>query len=140
MNLDRIVDDDTVQITISSNPITFNLSLGEIKKVNLDNDSYYDLKVFLKDMTSYSADIVIALISEEIPEEASEDERIVKGFPKEKNILLIIFYVLIGIGILVLIFVLYLIIKKKKLVINLSIKLKNIRERRRKKREEKRRK
>jgi len=132
LNLDRIIDDDTVQITISSDSITFNLSLGEIKKVNLDNDSYYDLKVFLKDMTSYSANIVIALISEKILEEASEEERVIKSIPKEKNIFLIIFYFLIGIGVLILVFILYLIIKKKKLVINLSIKLKNIRERRRK--------
>ena len=140
IKMNKIIDDKTIEITISSEPITFNLSLSEIKKVNLDNDSYYDLKIFLKDIRGVYADLVVKLISEEIPETASEEEKIIKEIPKEKekNIFLIGFYFLMGFGILIIIFVLYLIIKKKKLVLNFSIKLKDIRERRRKKKLEKR--
>jgi len=138
IKMNKIIDNKTIELMISSEPIIFNLSLSEIKKVNLDEDDYYDLKIFLKDIRGGYADLVVKLISEKIPEEDSEEEKVVKSIPKEKNIFLIIFYFLIGIIILGFIFVLYLIIKKKKLVINFSIKLKNIRERRREKRKEKR--
>jgi len=141
IKMNKIIDNETIELVISSEPIIFNLSLGEIKKVNLDNDSYYDLKFYLEKLTAYSADVIIKLISEEIPEEASEEEKIVKGVPTKdggKDIFLIIFYFLIGLTILGLIFVLYLIIKKKKLILRMPIIIKDIRERRRKKREEKR--
>ena len=65
--------------------ITFNLTINETKKLNLDDDNYYDLQVFLKDISDYKADLVIKSINEEIPadekkeiEEKEDDEKIEK--------------------------------------------------------------
>ena len=56
----------TAKITISSDPQTKTLSIGEGWKVNLGNDSYYDLLVRLDNITSNKANIFIQEIEEEM--------------------------------------------------------------------------
>ncbi len=76
IKLNDIVNKTSV-ITISTEPITFNLTINETKKLNLDDDNYYDLQVFLKDISDYEADLVVKIIHEEIPkeEEVVEEEK-----------------------------------------------------------------
>ena len=65
----------TATITVSSEPQTKTLSVGEEWKVNLDNDSYYDLFVRLDNVSSNRADIFMQEINESIPsgEEVTQD-------------------------------------------------------------------
>lgn len=129
LKLDKIIDDKTVQITISSEPITFNLSLNEVKNINLNNDSYYDLKVYLKGLTSFNADVVVKLISEEIPEDVSEEEKTVGSEVKETKDWGLAMKDLIFLGFLFVIFGIYLILKKKDLSIRMPVVVKNMRKR-----------
>ncbi len=66
-------DNKTVTITISSEPQTKTLSVGEGWKVNLDDDNYYDLLVRLDNVTSIRADVFIREINEEIEFEVIEE-------------------------------------------------------------------
>ena len=56
-----------VILIISSDPITLILKIGETRKVNLDNDEYYDLEVSLNSIKSSKADVSIKSINEKIP-------------------------------------------------------------------------
>ena len=78
IKLDNIIN-KTVIITVSSESITFNLTINETKKLNLDNDTYNDLQIFLKDVSEYEADLVVKSIHEEI----LRKEEIEKGVEKE---------------------------------------------------------
>ncbi len=51
-------------ITISSDPITLNLVVGDTEKVDVDGDGSYDLSVFLKAVSSGRANFVLTSISE----------------------------------------------------------------------------
>ena len=64
IKLDDIIN-KTAIITVSSEPVTFNLTVNETKKLDLDDDNYYDLQIFLKDISDYEADLVVKLIHEE---------------------------------------------------------------------------
>jgi len=76
IKLDKIIN-KTVIITISSEPVTFNLTVNETKKLNLGDDNYYDLQIFLEDVNYYEADLVVKLIHEEIlAEEKRLEEKI----------------------------------------------------------------
>lgn len=61
-------ENKTATITISSDPQTKTLSIGEIWKVNLNNDPYYDVFVRLDGVTATRADIFIKEINESIIE------------------------------------------------------------------------
>lgn len=100
----------TAIVTISSNPITFNLTINETKKINLDNDNYYDLSVFLKNISTYHANLVIKTIHEEIP--AGETGGNTGTETNQENNIEIqtIFYVGIVVGVIA---ILFFIIKKK---------------------------
>lgn len=50
-------------ITISSNPVTFILSVGEHKKINLTNSEYYDLEVLLEGVNNITNRVSITLKS-----------------------------------------------------------------------------
>ena len=64
----------TATVTVSSDPQTKTLLVGESWKVNLDNDSYYDLLVRLDNVTSIRANVFIKNINESIPaEEVNQD-------------------------------------------------------------------
>ncbi len=76
LNIDGIFN-KTVTMTVSSEPQTFNLSIGEIKKINLDNDSYFDLEVSLSNITGFSlwrkANVTIKTIHERVPKTVADD-------------------------------------------------------------------
>ena len=55
-----------VTITISSDPITLDLSTGETKKVDINNDGTYDLSVKLNSIANGKADVTVKKISESI--------------------------------------------------------------------------
>ncbi|MBT4257736.1 S8 family serine peptidase [archaeon] len=61
------VFEKSVEILIQSDPIRFTLNVGDWKKVNLNNDSYYDLYVELLSIVDQKAEIKIKKINEEIP-------------------------------------------------------------------------
>jgi len=77
------ISNNSATITISSLPITLILFLGEEKKVNLNNDIYYDIYVKLNSISDNKANLTIKSIHEEIPagkEEVKKEEAIeVKG-------------------------------------------------------------
>jgi 6-phosphogluconolactonase (cycloisomerase 2 family) len=58
----------TVKIIVSSNPVTFNLSVNDIKKLDLDRDDSYDLQILLEDISDDEARIFIKEINEKIKE------------------------------------------------------------------------
>lgn len=58
---------DKVMITVSSDPISLELSVGETKKVDVDNDKIYDLSLTLNEIVSGKADISVKKISEAAP-------------------------------------------------------------------------
>ena len=55
-----------VTIIISSDPITLDLSTGETKKVDINNDGTYDLSVKLNSIANGKADVTVKKISESI--------------------------------------------------------------------------
>ncbi len=61
----------TATVTVSSEPVTFDLGVGETKRLDLDSDGFYDLEVFLKGVSGFSfwrkAGLVVRLIDKEIP-------------------------------------------------------------------------
>ena len=66
IKLDNIFN-KSIMITVSSEPVTFNLTVNETRKLNLDEDEYYDLQIFLEDISNNKADLIVKLIHEEIP-------------------------------------------------------------------------
>ncbi len=72
-------DNKTATITISSEPQTKTLSVGEEWKVNLDDDNFYDLLVRLDNVTSIRADIFIQEINEEIKSEILKKDKTLTG-------------------------------------------------------------
>jgi hypothetical protein len=79
------IQNNSATITISSNPITFNLSINETKKIDLEDDGFYDVSVLLKNITGNTyyrrAEVFVKSINEEtskiqsnIPEESNADE------------------------------------------------------------------
>ncbi|GEM_PF-5368696 len=56
-----------VMITVSSDPVNLELSLGETKKVDLDSDKIYDLSLTFNEVVTGKADISVKKISEAAP-------------------------------------------------------------------------
>ena len=75
LNVDS-VGVDSVNITVSSEPQTKTLSVGDEVKFELDGDNVYDFSVKLNSISGVSAELLMKKISEEIPEDeiVSEDE------------------------------------------------------------------
>ncbi len=71
--LDNIIN-NTATITLSSKQIILNLTINETKKINLNEDNYYELQIFLKNISIYSANLVVKKIDEEIVTEKTEKE------------------------------------------------------------------
>ncbi|RLG12450.1 hypothetical protein DRN73_02585 [Candidatus Pacearchaeota archaeon] len=61
------VSEEEAKIIISSNPLTVILNVGESKKVNIDNDKTYDLKITYNEYKNSLANISIKEINETIP-------------------------------------------------------------------------
>jgi hypothetical protein len=69
---------ETVTLSLSDDLMVFNLSEDQTRNLNLDNDDFYDVEVYLKDIalgTFSEADLILKLISEEstIDEESEEN-------------------------------------------------------------------
>ena len=86
------VDEITIsyaQITVSSDPQTFNLYLGNEKKVDLNNDNIYDLSIILKNIIDNKAEIAIKGISEvktiEIASEETKEQIEDETISSEEN-------------------------------------------------------
>lgn len=102
----------TAIITVSSKLQTFNLSLNETKKLNLDGDEFFDLEIFLQNITNYKADLIIKFIREEIPIEFIEEKKEIKKKYDERLFLWLIFSLII---ILIITILIIIIIKRRKL-------------------------
>ena len=73
MKIDN-VSSDKVKITISSDPITFEMNMSELKKIDLDSNGYYDLEVLFESYSSYRGIFVLTLIEEKYEEEVIIEE------------------------------------------------------------------
>lgn len=111
LKLNEIIDDKTIQITVSSEPQIFDLSVNETKKLNLDEDGFYDLEIFLKSISGFSywkkADLVVKFMQEEIPfEEKPVTEDVGEEEIEERNLtwlwivisLIIILVIVVSVG------------------------------------------
>lgn len=58
------VTDNSVSLTIQSNPIKVDLRIGEEKKFDLDNDGFYDIKIKLNNIVDGIPDLYIKKIHE----------------------------------------------------------------------------
>ncbi|MCH7850574.1 MAG: hypothetical protein IH845_02930 [Nanoarchaeota archaeon] len=58
--------DSSAVIKVSSDPVTFELKGGEVKKLDLSHDGFYDLNVLLKEVKLNSVVIVMTSINEEV--------------------------------------------------------------------------
>ena len=61
------ISSNELTLTILSNPIILTLKINETKKVNLNNNKYYDLEVFLDSIKNSRANISVKSINEKIP-------------------------------------------------------------------------
>jgi len=73
-NEEHIIEADSirsnsVEITISSEPVNFILSIGESKKVDLDGEGFYDLNVELRGIKNVRAEIYVEKINVLVCEE-----------------------------------------------------------------------
>ena len=57
----------SIILTISSTPLNVTISEGETKKFDLNEDDYYDFQIYVKNITSSNAEIIMEKIFEEIP-------------------------------------------------------------------------
>lgn len=73
LNLNSITG-NSVSITIRSEPVTFVLEIGDEKKIDFDNDKFYDLKVKLEEIIDKKAKIKIQSIHEEVPQPAMTNQ------------------------------------------------------------------
>tara|TARA_Y100000034_G_scaffold133771_1_gene200247 strand:+ start:198 stop:1925 length:1728 start_codon:yes stop_codon:yes gene_type:complete len=58
------VSDNSVSLTIQSNPIKVDLNIGEEKKFDLDNDGFYDIKIKLNNIIDGIPDLYVKKIHE----------------------------------------------------------------------------
>lgn len=61
------ITSDKVMISVSSDPISLELSAGETKKVDVDSDKIYDLSLTLNGIVTGKADLSVKQISEAAP-------------------------------------------------------------------------
>jgi C1A family cysteine protease len=111
-------------ITIESNPINFILFIGQEKKVDVNNDSYYDLNVKLNTIKGSVANLTIKNLNEYYGNLSgnkviTKDENITQNNESNTNEVkteenLVLGYVVLGIGAFVIILVVIKIINKFK--------------------------
>lgn len=111
------ITNESVSITVSSEPITLKLKINESKKINLNNDNYYDLSIYLRNILKSSENLEAVLIIKEINEtikiideklpkttESQETKLIEENIPNKYGYII---YLLIGSIILVMMFIFY---------------------------------
>ncbi|MCW8966136.1 MAG: hypothetical protein OQK82_05570 [Candidatus Pacearchaeota archaeon] len=74
------IQNDSIEITIQSDPIKLNLQLGESKKVDLNADNIYDLYVRFHSLVNGEPEIYI--------KEIIQEEEIIKGYVQEDPVTL----------------------------------------------------
>jgi len=112
------VGNESVSVTISSEPITFDIFVNETKKINLDSDNDYDLSVYLKSINGIYADLTIKEISEDIPENANSEEKIISSSDQTSEIVSegnnFWIYFIVGLIIILLIVGMFVLVRKKR--------------------------
>lgn len=115
------VDNQKITITISPNPITFELFVGETKKVNLEENNFSFFVVYLDSIKGDYVNLSFSLVNESISDDINDEEEVVgnnystinekeiindkNSFIKNKLIFLFIFlFILIIILIIVFLF------------------------------------
>ncbi len=66
LKINKILDNKVI-LTIQSNPINLTLKPNQIRKINFDDDLYYDFFIKLDSINFYKANITIQEIHEKIP-------------------------------------------------------------------------
>lgn len=61
---------DSVEVTISSDPINLTLNINEVKEIDLDNDDFYDLRIKLISIVNGKATIAIQKIERDSCQES----------------------------------------------------------------------
>jgi hypothetical protein len=61
----------SANITVSSDPVNFELNVGDTKKLDLNDDATYDISVLLKEIVGAKANVVLTSIDEAVPADAS---------------------------------------------------------------------
>ena len=84
IKLDEVIN-RTAIITVSSKTITFNLTVNQTKKINLNDDEFFDLEIFLEDIKGYKTNLIVKFIREEILEEIDEQEEKTEKKQEEKT-------------------------------------------------------
>ena len=116
IKLDDIIN-DTAIITVESKLQPFNLTINETKKLDLNDNNYYDLSIKLKNISNYEANFIIKLVHEEIPlEEAmrKEEEKEEKIEVDEEEKIKWWLWLVLGVVILIIATLAYYFIYKKK--------------------------
>jgi hypothetical protein len=110
----KSLSQNSAEILIESNPVSATLSAGEEKKINLDNDEYFDLYLKLNSISSDKANITIKSIREKektftIQENKTEENTSLENYTTppstpEKNrksyVYIIIIVIIIGVFII----------------------------------------
>ncbi|MCK4997176.1 hypothetical protein KAS08_02635 [Candidatus Pacearchaeota archaeon] len=73
IKLDEVIN-RTAIITVSSKTITFNLTVNQTKKINLNDDEFFDLEIFLENIKGYKTNLIVKFMREEIFKEIDEQE------------------------------------------------------------------
>jgi len=118
------INSNSVDLIITSDPIEITLSLAESKRVDIDDDGFYDLYLYLDSLDTSEAGITILSINEEVKENLDEgllegDNKTFLGeeentkVKKERNFLWL--WIILGIiGLLAIACGVYWLIKNKK--------------------------
>lgn len=77
-------NENSVKVIISSDPITLTISVGEVQKVDLNNDNVYDIEVQYLQYINTLAKLQIKEISEAIPTRTIQDD-VPEITPEESN-------------------------------------------------------
>ncbi len=115
----------TVKITVWSEPQNATLSVGDIRRFDVDDDGYYDIQVVLNSISGSKANLTFKSINEKITEEtiAEEEEKesvaqenqgsVASDEEEEMNLASWMYYTIIGIVIVLIIVVIIIIAKNK---------------------------
>jgi hypothetical protein len=71
----KTISGNTVTIEVSSDPQTATMSVGDVRKFDVDGDNVYDLKVTLKSIDAGKANLSVEYLQEEVTEEAIQEQQ-----------------------------------------------------------------
>jgi hypothetical protein len=117
------INSNSVDLIITSDPIEITLSVGENEKVDVNDDDFYDLYLYLESLDSDSVDLTILSINEEIANEgldigllnnATGGDEDTSGKNKAKKNLSWLWIVLGILGLTVIVYGIYWLLNNKK--------------------------